>query len=272
MTICFLCKGHKQRKRSKEEQKHMKRKPQKVITIANQKGGSGKTTTALALAQWATSKGYEVLCIDLDNQANLTTALGGKIGALTALSFLMGTTSPSSCIQATSQGISLVAGHNDLATLKTEAGSALRLKRALDAIKANFDLVVIDTPPQVGEAQYNALIASTDLIITLAPNLFDLQGLYNMADTAKAIKRTNTDLEVTGYILTNYNAQSKLGKTLEEEIAKGAEAYGVPNLGTIRRSISIKEAQVLQQSLYEYAPKSKPALDYQAIFERLITQ
>lgn len=242
----------------------------KIITIANQKGGSGKTTTALALAQAAAASGLKVLCIDLDSQANLTETLDGSTEGLTALDFLNGSAPPLDCIQATKQGIDLVAANYDLAALRTEAGSARRLQKALEGVSdyRQYNLVIIDTP-NVGEAQYNALQASTDLVVPLGPSLFDRQGLYTMAATAAAIANTNPNLKLTGYIFANYNGRSNITKTIAEAIEAEAQAHGIAKLGVVRQGVAIREAQALRVSLFEYAPKSKPAQDYMSIFKKL---
>lgn len=248
----------------------MKNNP-RIITIANHKGGSGKTTTALALAQAGKAQGLKVLCIDLDGQGNLTTALNGTTEAPSVIDFITGSADPSSCIQETSQGVYLIRGSYDLAGLETSKGSAIRLKKALEATQEPFNLVVIDTPPTLGEAQYNALRTSTGLIVPLGPSLFDLQGLYSMVETAKTFKKANNALEVLGYVMTNYNGRSKLAKTLESEIEADALTHGVANLGTIRQGVAIREAQALKVSLFDYAPASKPALDYLNLFRRIIS-
>ena len=242
----------------------------KIITIANQKGGSGKTTTALALAQAAAASGLKVLCIDLDSQANLTAALDGSTDAMTAIDFLNDPAAALECIQATHQGIDLVAASYDLATLRTETGSARRLQRAIETVstQVQYDLVIIDTPNN-GEAQYNALQASSDLIVPLGPSLFDRQGLYTMAATAAAIKNTNPNLKLTGYLVTNYNGRSNIAKTIEEAIEADALAHNIAKLGVIRQGVAIREAQALRVSLFEYAPKSKPAQDYMNILKKL---
>ncbi len=241
----------------------------RIITIANQKGGNSKTTTALALAQAARIRGYKVLCIDLDGQANLSTALGANNSCGNAFDFITGGRKARDCVQLTEQGIDLIAGCYDLCTLRTERGSASRLQLALDSLLGGYDYILIDTPPNVGEAQYNALQASTDLIITAQASLFDLQGLYTMVDTAQSMRSSNPALRVTGYILTNHNGRSKLSKALEVNIQKEAEANGVLCLGVIRQGIAIREAQALGVNLFEYAPASNPAKDYMRIFDRI---
>lgn len=242
-----------------------------VITIANQKGGNGKTTSTLALAQAAKHRGFKTLCIDLDGQANLSTALNANPNCGNAFDFITGRKKARDCVQLTPQGIDLIAGCYDLCTLQTTKGSASRLKTALAPIQAEYDFIFIDTPPFVGEAQYNALQASTGLIITAQASLFDLQGLYTMRDTAEQMKGSNAALKIAGYILTNHNGRSKLSKALEESIKQAAESNGVKCLGVIRQGIAIREAQALGLSLFEYAPTSNPAKDYLTIFEQIQT-
>jgi len=244
----------------------------RIVTIANQKGGNGKTTTTLALAQAAIHKGYKTLCIDLDGQANLSTALNANPNCGNAFDFLTGRKKARDCVQLAPQGMDLIAGCYDLCTLQTSKGSAGRLKAALAPIQADYDFIFIDTPPNVGEAQYNALQASTDLIITAQASLFDLQGLYTMRDTAEQMKGSNPALKVAGYVLTNHNGRSKLAKALEQSIQQAAADNGVKCLGIIRQGIAIREAQALGLSLYEYAPTSNPAKDYLTIFEQLTNQ
>ena len=243
-----------------------------IITIAVQKGGTGKTTTAATLAQAAAYKGRRVLAIDLDPQGNLSVTLAAQMIPKTGNSYnlLMGLP-PADLIQTTEQGIDVIPACLDLATISSGKGSARRLQRALEPIKNNYDFIVIDTPT-AAELQYNALQAATGLIIPLQADSYNIQSLYQTTDIAAQIKKSNPALSITGVIMTNYNGQTKHARQIREAIQKQAEAMQLPYLGEIRRAIAIQEAATFRQSLFEYAPKSNPARDYLAIYETITKQ
>lgn len=243
-----------------------------IITIAVQKGGTGKTTTAATLAQAAAYKGRRVLAIDLDPQGNLSVTLAAQMIPETGNSYnlLMGLP-PADLIQTTEQGIDVIPACLDLATISSGKGSARRLQRALEPIKNNYDFIVIDTPT-AAELQYNALQAATGLIIPLQADSYNIQSLYQTTDIAAQIKKSNPALSITGVIMTNYNGQTKHARQIREAIQKQAEALQLPYLGEIRRAIAIQEAATFRQSLFEYAPKSNPARDYLAIYETITKQ
>ena len=181
----------------------------KIITVAIQKGGTGKTTTAAALAQAAAYKGRKVLAIDLDPQGNLSFALGAQTAAETgtAYNLLMGLPA-AQLIQTTAQGLDIIPTDRDLAAITSGTGSARRLRQALEPIKDNYDLIIIDTPPTAGELQYNALMAADGLIIPLEADAFNLQSLYQMTDTARQIQQSNTGLQILGVVFTQYDGRS----------------------------------------------------------------
>ena len=139
-------------------------------------------------------------------------------------------------------------------------------------LKLSYDFIIIDTPPTAGELQYNALQAATALIIPLQAEIYSLQGLYQIAETAEQIKKTNPALTAAGVILTRHNDRSTIARQMQENIKAAAQQMAIPYLGTIREGVAIREAQALQVSLYEYAPKSKPALDYMDIFRKIMEE
>ena len=237
-----------------------------ILTIANQKGGTAKSTTAAALAQAASSRGKRTLAIDLDPQANLTFFLGAISEAPGTYDLLTGKKPE---IQATNGGIDVIAGSWDLQTIGSAQGSARRLQDNLTPIAAKYDFVIIDTPPTAGELQYNALMASDKLIIPLQADILGLQGLYQMLDTAAQIQARNPSLKAAGAVITRYAGRSTLERQMLEAIRSND---AIPLIGIIREAVAIREAQTMQQSIYSYAPKSKPALDYMQLFDTITSK
>ena len=238
-----------------------------IITVANQKGGTGKTATAAALLQAATKSEQRALAIDLDPQCNLSFALDAAGGGGTSLDLLEGT--PARRLIQSVNGIDIIPASWSLATIKSAPGSAKRLEKALQPIKSKYDLIIIDTPPTVGELQYNALQASTGLLLPLQADIYSLQGLYQIADTAAQFKKSNPALTITGVIITRYNGRSTIAKQMQQTIADTAANLDIPYLGTIREGIAIQEVAALKANLFDYAPASKPAQDLMQLYKTI---
>lgn len=240
-----------------------------VLTVAIQKGGTGKTTTAAALIQAAVFRGKKVLAIDADPQGNLSFTLAARTGGAGSYDLLNGA-DPGEVIQHVKQGLDVIPAQWQLQTISSTKGSARRLQNAIKGIRGQYDLIVIDTPPTAGELQYNALQASTGLIIPLQADIYNLQSLYQIVDTAQQIRKSNPELSIKGFVITQFDNRSTLSRQMQQAIIEKAAEMGVTCLGTIRSAVSVKEAAALQQSLFEYAPKSKPANDYLTLFDSLI--
>lgn len=239
-----------------------------IIAVSMQKGGTGKTTTTAALAQAAAYKRKKVLVIDLDPQADISFILGADFSLQGSFELLQGA-AVEDTIQPTEQGIDLIAADNNLAVLATSQGSANRLKKALEPIKDNYDLAFIDITPAVGELQYNALNAATGLIIPLQADALNLKNLQLTIDTAKQMQQQNQDLSIKGILFTANSERTTIARQMQDGIIAEAAEQGVNYLGEVRKCVSIREAQALQQSLYEYAPKSTAAQDYLSILRRI---
>lgn len=239
-----------------------------IITAAVIKGGAGKSTTAAALAQAAVAAGKKVLCIDLDPQANCTFFIGADQNRPGSYQLLHGS-EPAQLIQATEQGIDAIAASPDLAAEKTAPGSAKRLQAAIEPLKKEYDYIFIDTPPAMGELTFNALQASTGLIIPLETDNSSLQGLYQIADIAHQMSRSNPQLSIIGVIIAKYEKNIKVNRFMRDAIAAKAQETGAPYLMEIRKGTAIREAQLMQQSIYQYAPRSNPAQDYKTLFEMI---
>lgn len=241
-----------------------------IITTAVIKGGTGKSTTAAALAQAATITGKRVLAIDLDPQANLSFFIGADQNRPGSYQLLHGEDART-LIQRTEQGIDTIAASPDLATERTAPASAKRLQQAIAPLQSDYSLIVIDTPPTMGELTYNALQAATGLLIPLETDNSSLQGLYQITDIAHQMKSNSAPaLSILGCILTRYDSRPRLNRYLRDTIAAKAEELGAPLLAEIRPAIAIREAQALQRSLYEYAPKCKPAQDYKTLLQKIL--
>ena len=240
-----------------------------IITAAAIKGGTGKTTTAAALAQAAADAGLKVLAIDLDPQMNLSFTLQADPNQPGTYE-LLHDADPAQVIQTTPQGIDTIAASPDLASETTYPASAKRLQTALMQIKKKYDFIIIDTPPTMGELTFNALQASTGLLIPLEADGYSLQGMYQITDIAHQIQNSNPDLTIKGIILTRYDARPKITRHMKSVIEEAAAETGTPFLMTIRPAIAVREAQAMQQSLYKYAPKCNPAQDYKELLNKLL--
>ncbi len=239
-----------------------------ILTMAMKKGGTGKTTTAAALAQAAAYKKKRVLAIDLDPQADLTFMLGADQDLQGSYEFITGAAAADT-IQ-TIDNIDVMASSTDLAALTSSKGSAARLAKALELIKANYDLIIIDIPPTEGELQYNALMASTGLIIPLQADGLNLKNMQQTIDLARQIQTKNSQLAIKGILFTANSERSTIARQMQDSIINEAMDQGINYLGDVRKCVSIKEAQAMQQSLYSYAPKCTAAEDYLSILRRLV--
>lgn len=247
-----------------------------IYAIAVQKGGTGKTTTAAAIAQAAahretTRKRLRVLAIDLDPQGNLSFALAADTNKPGSFELLEGTPARY-LIQKSPQGMDVIPASWSLSTITSAPGSARRLQKALEPIKDDYDIIIIDTPPTAGELQYNALQAATRLIIPLETDAYNLQSLQQITAAARQFQKSNPELLPAGVLLTKYDGRATINKQLRQAVENAASRAGIPFLGAVRKSVAVQEAAALQVSLFDYAPRSNPAADYKQIFKTIMKQ
>ncbi len=242
----------------------------RITAIANQKGGVGKSTTAAALAAGLLQAGRSALLIDADTQGNITYSAGANEKRPGLYELLRGKASAAAAIQQTAQG-DIISSSGALAASEFEfnretAGDrwAYLLKDAIAPLAGKYQHIVIDTPPQLGTLTANALTAATDVIITVQADIFSLQGLAALNETIKQIKaRYNPGLKIAGILITRYQGRTILARDLKASLADAAAHMGTKLYSTtIREGIAIKEAQALNRSIFDAAPKSGPALDY----------
>lgn len=248
----------------------------KIIAIINQKGGVGKSTTAEALIAGLSLKGFSVLSIDLDAQGNMTYTAGAKTDGATALGVLTGEVKVEDAIQKTKSG-DIIAANKALAgadAFIADTGKEYKLKEALESIEGKYQYIIIDTPPALGILTVNALTACHSVIIPAQADIYSLQGIEQLADTMKPVKKyCNPNLKIAGILLTRYSSRSILSREVAEIAEQLAGKLGTKLFkATIREAVAVKEAQISQQSLFDYAPKAKVTEDYRAFIEELLEQ
>ncbi|MDL2234328.1 AAA family ATPase [Ruminococcaceae bacterium OttesenSCG-928-L11] len=247
----------------------------KVLSVTNQKGGVGKTTTSLAIATGLQEKGYKVLAIDMDPQANFTFSLGGEgDDGPTVYELLRGDVKARFAIQRTSY-VDLISSNIVLSGAElefAEEGREYILKKALEPLKDRYDYIVIDSPPALGFLTINALAASDYMVIPMLADIFSLQGVAQLGDSLLRLRQyCNPRLEVGGILLCRYDGRTVLGKRIFETAEMVAEQIGTRLYKSkIRHSVSIQEAQTNQVSMFEYAPRNPGVRDYMAFVEELL--
>ena len=243
----------------------------KVITIANQKGGVGKTTTAHALIDGLTQKGFKVLGIDLDGQCNLSLATGASTKGATALGVLTGELNAESAIQHTERA-DIIAASTKLTNADALIETGEELKAALEPIAKSYDYCIIDTPPMLCSRTLSALIASNAVVIPARADLYSLQGIDELADTITGVQATrNKGLKVAGILLTAYKSRTALHKEIIEPMTALADDLDSSLFkATIRDSVAVSEAPFMRTGLFTYAPRAKVTEDYKAFIEELL--
>jgi chromosome partitioning protein len=245
-----------------------------IVTITNQKGGVAKTTTAHALAAGLKLKGYSVLSVDLDPQANLSYAMNVNNSPVSVLNVLTERISLAEAIYHSEQGEILPASSELAAAEKVlkDTGREFKLREAMESISDNYDYIVIDTPPSLNILTVNALTAAERVIIPAQADDFSLQGISELYGTISVIRRyTNPKLTIDGILLTRHNPRSIISRDMSEAIREAAEKIGGRLYDTyIRECAALKEAQAMRQDIYTYAPKSNAAIDYMAFVEEVI--
>lgn len=240
----------------------------KIIAIANQKGGVGKTTTAINLSSALCFADAKVLVVDMDPQGNATSGLGVELSENDASVYdvLIGRAEAKSVIRPTKvDNLDIIPGHINLSAaeveLVTEMSRETKLKKALSGVAGNYNVIMIDCPPSLGLLTINSLTAADSVLIPLQCEYYAMEGLGQLLNTVRLIRESlNEDLELEGILLTMHDPRNNLSK----EVQKQVEEYLSESIfkTIIPRNVRLSEAPSYGQSIIEYDIKSKGAASY----------
>lgn len=250
----------------------------KIISIANQKGGVGKTTTAINLSAALASMGKRVLIIDADPQANASSGLGVDIKVLnnTVYECLINNIDPHKAILHTNtQNLDIIPSHIDLVGAEIEmlniANRETLLKKILHQLRQEYDFIFIDCSPSLGLITVNSLTASDTVIIPVQCEFFALEGIAKLLNTIKIIKsKLNPALQIEGFLLTMHDNRLRLSNQVYEEVKRhfGDLAFNT----VISRNVRLSEAPSHGQSVIEYDASCRGAQNYTALAKELIAR
>ena len=248
----------------------------KIIGVVNQKGGTGKTTTAVNLSGYLASLGKHVLLVDLDPQGNATSGLGFDQAELKEglYEVLSGARKPEEVVRKTGIfGFELLPANEDLAgsavELVSEDEREFVLKKALARIRTNYDYVLIDCPPSLGILTVNGLLASEELIIPVQTEYYALEGLGQLFKTVGLINENIQEpLKIKGALLTMYDRRNRLSRQVAKEVQRHFPAPVFDSI--IPRCVKLAEAPSHGKIILQYDPRSKGGRAYGSLAEEVI--
>ncbi|MEX1007046.1 MAG: AAA family ATPase [Acidimicrobiia bacterium] len=242
----------------------------RVIAIANQKGGVGKTTTAVNLGAALAEIGFRVLVVDLDPQGNASTGLGINPRDVESSIYdvLMMDAPALDCVEPTSlKNLFVLPATIDLAGAEIELVSAfsreLKLRRALASVRSEYDVILIDCPPSLGLLTVNGLAAADDVIVPVQSEYYALEGLGQLLKNVAMIRSLNPTLDVRGIVLTMHDARTRLAEQVESEVREhfGARVYKT----VVPRTVRLSEAPSFGQPIIVFDPSSRGATAYREL-------
>ena len=247
----------------------------KIIAVANQKGGVGKTTTSVNLSAAFAEMGKKVLLIDCDPQGNATSGLGiEKDGLeLSIYDALINDTPMEEIIIQTQFGLDVVPSVMDLAGAEVELvnleDKQYRLKKTVELVKEKYDYILIDCPPSLGHVTLNALTAADSVLLPLQCEFYALEGLSQLLSTVQLVQeQLNGDLRIEGLVLTMYDSRTNLAEQVVEEVK--THFPDMVYATKIPRNVRLSEAPSFGKPIFAYASSSKGAQAYMSLAEEVI--
>ena len=249
----------------------------KIIAIANQKGGVGKTTTAVNLSAALAQAGKKVLMADLDPQGNTTSGLGGRVNERNSVyDAMMGRTPLQECIQKTEiKKLHLLGSDIRLAGAEVELVSVSEreffLKKLLGPVRDDYDYIFVDCPPSLSLLTLNALAAADTVLVPIQCEYYALEGVTSLMNTIQRVKRTfNPRLEIEGILLTMLDGRTNLGLQVVDQVKKHFKKDVFAT--TIPRNVRLGEAPSHGEPINIYDPRSTGAMAYQSLAKEVLSR
>lgn len=247
-----------------------------VIAIANQKGGVGKTTTAINLSAALAKAGKKVLIIDLDPQGNSSLTFLDHLTIDQSIYDVLVEVQANieAIIRPTKvEGLDILPARINLAKIESkligEFDAPFRLKDRIEGLTKIYDYIIIDTPPTLGLITVNALVASDYLIVPIQPSYFALEGTDDLLETVEKVKaRPNPNLQVLGVVITLLDKRTTLARDIQEQIR---EVFGDKVFETvISKSVRLEESPAYKETIFTFAPASSGAIEYSNLCEEVM--